>query len=336
MRLGVQVSFTARAHPETSGKNECFDGPLQAAVFRFEHANNVEACRKRFQDWRRLYNCERPPPPLIVSRSSTALHTVFFPNPFFHPMTRYTTLLATVLFALSSAILLSVPANAQDMDDHNTLTPEERADGWELLFDGETTDGWRGYNDDTFPDEGWNVEDGILTIEGSGGGVSGSGGDIVTTKKYDDFVLKLEWKISEGGNSGIFYRAIEQDEQPIYWSAPEMQVLDNANHPDATRGEDGNRKAGSLYDLIPAEPQTFSGHGEWQEVMVVAEGGHIEHWLNGEKVLEYEMWSQEWYRMIRNSKFQDHPEFGDAREGYIGLQDHGTTAHFRNIKIKEL
>jgi hypothetical protein len=237
---------------------------------------------------------------------------------------------------LSVFLLFSPQAHAQDGDAHNTLTPDERANGWELLFDGETTDEWRGYNDDSFPDEGWTVENGVLTIEGSDGSVEGSGGDIVTKKSYDNFVLKLEWKISKGGNSGIFYRALEQPNQAIYWSAPEMQVLDNANHPDADRGEDGNRKAGSLYDLIPAKPQTFTGHGEWQDVMIVADGNHIEHWLNGEKVLEYNLWTPEWYQMIRDSKFRNHPEFGDMREGLIGLQDHGTTAHFRNIMVKEL
>ncbi|MCS3862550.1 hypothetical protein GGP86_002336 [Salinibacter ruber] len=251
-------------------------------------------------------------------------------------MTGRTMRAATILIALSSALLLTAPASAQEMDAPNTLTPAERAEGWTLLFDGETAAGWRGYNDEDFPDTGWTIEDGVLTIEGAGGGVSGSGGDIITTETYEDFVLKLEWKISEGGNSGIFYRAIEQPDQPIYWSAPEMQILDNANHPDAGRGENGNRKAGSLYDLIPADPQTFSGHGEWQDVMIVVEGAHVEHWLNGQKVLEYETWTPGWYRMIRDSKFRTHPEFGDAREGHIGLQDHGTTAHFRNIKIKEL
>jgi hypothetical protein len=246
------------------------------------------------------------------------------------PRTISTTLL------LSLFLLFSSQAHAQDGDAHNTLTAEERADGWELLFDGETTDEWRGYNDESFPDAGWTIEDGVLTIRGSDGSVEGSGGDIVTKKSYDDFVLKLEWKISEGGNSGIFYRALEQPTQAIYWSAPEMQVLDNANHPDANRGENGNRKSGSLYDLIPADPQTFTGHGEWQDVMIVADGNHIEHWLNGEKVLEYNLWTPEWYQMIRDSKFRNHPEFGDAREGHIGLQDHGTTAHFHNILIKEL
>ena len=249
---------------------------------------------------------------------------------------RHTFRTAAAFFVLSSILFFPMCAAAQDMDAQNTLTPEERANGWELLFDGETTEGWRGYDSEAFPESGWTINDGVLTIQGSDGGVSGSGGDIVTTGTYDDFVLKLEWKISEGGNSGIFYRGIEQPSQPIYWSAPEMQVLDNANHPDANRGEDGNRKSGSLYDLIPAEPQTFTGHGEWQQAMIVADGSHIEHWLNGEKVLEYNLWSGDWYSMIRDSKFQGHPEFGDAHEGRIGLQDHGTTAHFRNIMIKEL
>lgn len=217
----------------------------------------------------------------------------------------------------------------------NTLTPEERAAGWELLFDGETPEGWRGYNQDTFPEKGWRIEDNALHVLDSGD-PSGLGGDIITTETYDDFVLKLEWKISEGGNSGLFYRALEQPGIAIYWSAPEMQLLDNVNHPDADRGENGNRKAGSLYDLIPADPQPFTGHGEWQEVMIVANGPHIEHWFNGKKVLEYELWTPEWYEMIRDSKFADHPAFGDLHEGHIGLQDHGTRASFRNIMIKEL
>lgn len=240
-------------------------------------------------------------------------------------------LTATLLLALALPAL----ACAQDEAPPNTLTSQEKANGWTLLFDGETTDGWRGYNREAFPERGWTVDDGTLLIRGSDDGTP-LGGDIVTTETYDDFVLKLEWKISEGGNSGIFYRGIEQPDQPIYWSAPEMQVLDDANHPDADRGENGNRKSGSLYDLIPAQPNTFTGHGEWQQVKIVANGPHVEHWMNGEKILEYELWSPDWYAMIRDSKFECHPAFGDAREGRIGLQDHSTTARFRNIKIKEL
>jgi hypothetical protein len=236
-----------------------------------------------------------------------------------------------VLFTLMS-VALCAPARAQDEPPSpppNTLTAEERAEGWTLLFDGSTPEGWRGYGQAAFPDRGWTVEDGVLTVDGAGG-------DIVTTETYSDFVLRLEWKIAKGGNSGIVYCAVEHPDRAIYWSAPEMQILDNAHHPDAPRGENGNRKAGSLYDLIPADPQPFTGHGKWQEVMIVVEGGHVEHWLNGRKVLAYELWTPEWYRMLRDSKFRSHPEFGDAREGHIGLQEHGTTAHFRNIKIKTL
>lgn len=230
---------------------------------------------------------------------------------------------------LSLLLILSLTncmSNAQ-----NTLTEDEKEEGWELLFDGTSTGGWRSYNDDSFPEEGWVVNDGMLTVVSNGGG-----GDIITENKYGNFEQKLEWRVEKAGNSGIFYRAMEQPTQPIYWSAPEMQILDNENHPDAERGEDGNRKAGSLYDLIPAKPQNANPHGEWNSVKIVADGPNIEHWQNGEKVLEYQLWTNEWYEMIRNSKFVEHPEFGDARKGYIGLQDHSDRVDFRNIKIKVL
>lgn len=215
--------------------------------------------------------------------------------------------------------------------EHNTLTEQEREEGWQLLFDGATSEGWRGYDEEDFPERGWTTDDGMLTIHAGEGG-----GDIITTGQYADFELKLEWRVEEAGNSGVFYHAIEQPTQPIYWSAPEMQILDNENHPDATRGEDGNRMAGSLYDLIPAEPQNANPYGEWNSARIVVKGSLVQHWQNGEKVVEYRRWTPEWYEMLRNSKFVDHPEFGDAREGYIGLQDHGDTVNFRNIKIREL
>ncbi|HLR24225.1 MAG TPA: DUF1080 domain-containing protein [Fodinibius sp.] len=218
-------------------------------------------------------------------------------------------------------------SNAQQ----NTLSQDEKEDGWELLFNGQSADQWRSYQGDDFPAKGWEVKDGLLTVLADGGA-----GDIITRQKYGNFILKLEWKVEKSGNSGVFYRAMEQPTQPIYWSAPEMQVLDNINHPDASRGKDGNRKAGSLYDLIPAKPQNAKPYGEWNSAKIVADGANIEHWQNGEKVVAYELWSNDWYEMIRNSKFKDHPEFGDAREGYIGLQDHGNRVSFRNIKIKEL
>lgn len=247
---------------------------------------------------------------------------------------RYIAGKTTALLLLACLCISSV--NGQPTEEHNTLSDDEKRNSWTLLFDGETTEGWRGYNKDTFPERGWKVEDGILTIDGSGGDEAGSGGDIVTTETFGDFVLKLEWKVSKGGNSGIFYRGIEQSGQPLYWSAPEMQILDDSHHPDADQGENGNRKAGSVYDLIPPRESSFTGHEEWQKVKIVADGPHIEHWLNGDKILEYELWTPKWYRMVRDSKFECHPEFGDAHNGLIGLQDHGYTTHFRNIKIKEL
>jgi hypothetical protein len=236
--------------------------------------------------------------------------------------------LLSTIFSLLLILGLSINMSKAQ---HNTLTEEEQREGWILLFDGESLDHWRGYNSGTFPEEGWVAEDGALTVLEDGGG-----GDIITRHKYGDFVLKLEWKVQERGNSGIFYRGIEQPNQPIYWSAPEFQILDDENHPDAEMGEDGNRKSASLYDLIPADPQNSNPYGEWNSAKIVAKGSTIEHWQNGEKVVSYEMWTNEWYEMIRNSKFSEHPEFGDPREGHVGLQDHGDRVSFRNIKIKEL
>lgn len=234
-----------------------------------------------------------------------------------------------IVFICSITLLLTLTncmSNAQ-----NTLTAEEKKDGWRLLFDGESADQWRSYGAEEFPRQGWEISDGSLTVLSGGGG-----GDIITKKKYGNFILKLEWKVEKGGNSGIFYRALEQPKEAIYWSAPEMQVLDNVNHPDANKGKNGNRKAGSLYDLIPAKPQNAKPYGEWNSVKIVADGSYIEHWQNGEKVVEYQLWTPEWYEMLRSSKFKDHPSFGDMHSGHIGLQDHGNTVQFRNIKIKEL
>jgi hypothetical protein len=169
------------------------------------------------------------------------------------------------------------------------------------------------------------------------GEAGGSGGDIITLNKYKDFELELEWKVSEGGNSGIFYLAQELEGKAIYMSAPEMQILDNEKHPDAKLGKDGNRQAGALYDLIPAVPQNAKPAGEWNHVKILVYQGTVVHWMNGENVLEYHLWTDEWKEMVANSKFKDWPEFvNPATEGYIGLQDHGNDVWFRNIKIKEL
>lgn len=222
----------------------------------------------------------------------------------------------------------------------NQLSEKEKEEGWRLLFDGKSTDGWRGYLKDSFPEKGWIIEDGALKVQGAGTGEAGNGGDIIFDEEFKDFELSLEWKISEGGNSGIFYLAEEIEGEPIFTSAPEMQILDNDRHPDAKLGKDGNRQAGSLYDLIPARPQNAKPVGEWNKVSILVYRGTVVHTQNGENVVEYHLWTDEWKEMIKDSKFKDWKSFlnagGDDKKGYIGLQDHGDDVWFRNIKIKEL
>jgi len=221
----------------------------------------------------------------------------------------------------------------------NQLTEQEQNQGWKLLFDGESAEGWRGVNRDTFP-SGWEIVDGTLHCKGSGMGEAGAedGGDILYDEKFADFHLKLEWKISEGGNSGIFYLGEEREDWPIWRTAPEMQILDNERHLDANLGKDGNRQAGSLYDLIPAKPQNAKPVGEWNTAEVLVQKGTVVHKQNGEVVLEYHLWTDEWNELVKNSKFPElNPDWANVpKEGYIALQDHGDDVWFRNIKIKKL
>jgi hypothetical protein len=206
----------------------------------------------------------------------------------------------------------------------NTLTQAERAAGWRLLFDGRTTDGWRGFRKNSVP-AGWQVVDGALTR-------TGAGGDLITTQQFKDFELALEWKIAPGGNSGIFYRGSE-DEDAIYWTAPEMQVLDDARHPD---GQSRLTAAGADYALYPAPAGIVKPAGEWNQVRIIVDGRHVEHWLNGVRVVQYELLSPDWEVKVAGSKFAPHPHYGRNAEGYIGLQDHGDWVAFRNIKIRVL
>ncbi len=222
----------------------------------------------------------------------------------------------------------------------NTLSAEEAEQGFVLLFDGTTSEGWRGYGKDHFP-SAWTVVDGALYCQGSGRGEAGAedGGDIIYEKEFANFDLKLEWKISEGGNSGIFYLGQELPEFETIWrTAPEMQVLDNLKHPDAMLGKDGNRQAGSLYDLIPAKPQNAKPVGEWNSAEIICYKGTVVHKQNGETVLEYHLWTPEWNELVANSKFPSlNPNWAKvAEKGYIGIQDHGDDVWFRNIKIREL
>jgi len=207
------------------------------------------------------------------------------------------------------------------------------SDGFYPLFDGTSLDGWRGYHKDHLPGR-WRMEDGTLHFDP---GSEGEGGDIIFERPFGNFHLKLEWKISEGGNSGIFYLGKETD-GPIYHTAPEMQVLDNQRHPDADKGKEGNRKAGSLYDLIPAVPQNFRGAGQWNQVEIIHNDRHVSHFQNGEKVLEYHIGTEDWRQLVADSKFPGlNPGWAEvATSGYIGLQDHGDDVWYRNIWIKEL
>jgi hypothetical protein len=218
----------------------------------------------------------------------------------------------------------------------NALSAQEIKDSVILLFDGKTTDQWRSYGKETFP-KGWDINENAIHCIGSGKGEAGEGGDIITKEKFKNFELTLEWKISEGGNSGIFYLAQEIAGDPIWKSSPEMQVLDNEKHPDAKLGVDGNRQAGSLYDLIPAKPQNAKPVGEWNTVKIMVYKGTVVHYQNGVQVLEYHLWTDEWKKMCANSKFKDYTNFvNTATEGFIGLQDHGDDVWYRNIKIKKL
>jgi len=206
----------------------------------------------------------------------------------------------------------------------NSLSPAEQAAGWKLLFDGKTTAGWRGFKMDSMP-SGWQVVYGALTRVASAG-------DIMTRDKYANFELSLEWNISEGGNSGIFYRASE-DDSTIYWTAPEMQVLDDARHAD---GLSRLTAAGSDYGLYPSPAGVVRPAGQWNEVRILVQGNHVEHWLNGVKVVEYELGSPDWEEKVKASKFAPHVHYGRNAEGYIGLQDHGDRVAYRNIRIRVL
>ena len=229
-------------------------------------------------------------------------------------------------------------------------------EGYIVIFDGTSLNGWRGYGKDNVPAR-WTIEDGCLKFSGTGAGESqsGDGGDIIFAKKFKNFEMKFDWKISKGGNSGVFYLAQEVTTkkedgtvqyEPIYISSPEYQVLDNANHPDAKLGKDNNRQSASLYDMIPAVPQNQNPFGEWNSGSIMVYQGTVVHGQNGENVVEYHLWTPQWTELLQASKFSQEKwplafELlnnlgGPNHEGYIGFQDHGNDVWFRNIRVKIL
>lgn len=239
----------------------------------------------------------------------------------------------TVLIILTLAITVFVWAQ----ETANTLTENEKNEGWELLWDGKTTEGWRGARLDHFPTKGWSIDNGILKVHKSGGGESAHGGDIVTTRPYKNFILKVDFKITEGANSGIKYFVdTNMNQGPGSSIGCEFQILDDDKHPDAKKGVRGNRTLGSLYDLMAAPEDKPFREGIFNTAMIVVNGNHVQHWLNGVKIIEYWRNNHMWKSLVNFSKYKDWPDFGNAEEGLILLQDHGDEVGFRNIKIKEL
>jgi len=229
-------------------------------------------------------------------------------------------------------------------------------DGYIVLFDGKTLNGWRGYGKDHAGSR-WSVDEGAIKFSGSGSGEAqgAEGGDLIFAHTFRNFCLEFEWKVSKGGNSGVLYLAREVmttasdgswQYEPIYISAPEYQILDNANHPDAKLGKNGNRQSASLYDMIPAAPQNQKPYGEWNKGMIMVYRGTVVHGQNGENVLEYHLWTPKWTEMLQMSKFSQEQwplafELlnncgGDSHQGYIGFQDHGDDVWYRNIRIRIL
>jgi hypothetical protein len=239
-----------------------------------------------------------------------------------------------IILSVLAAMLIALPAMAQKP---NTLTNKEKKDGWVLLFNGKDFSGWRQCNGTEMP-KNWVLEEDamkVFTGEGKKPG-SGANGDIVySAKKFKNFELSIDWKASKMANSGIFFNVREVPGQPVYYAAPEIQVLDNV---DATDNKIDSHLAGSLYDMIAADPKTVHPAGEWNTIVISVKDGKVTHTQNGVKVVEYTLWTPEWDAAVAKSKFKTFPGWteGISKEGFIGLQDHGYPVWFRNIKIREL
>lgn len=218
----------------------------------------------------------------------------------------------------------------------NTLTEEDQSAGWELLFDGKTTNKWRGYNNDSFPEKGWHIRNGNLAVEHSGAGEEGFGGDIITIDTFENFEFSLEFMVSKEGNSGILYRVVEKEGVPIWHNAPEYQILDDETYIEISEMDMNTHLTGDNYDLHSSMEKKLNPEGEWNHALIKINNNHVEHWLNGVKTVEYKIESPEWETLVEKSKFKDYPDYGRVKSGHIGLQDHGHLIMFRNIKIRKL
>lgn len=252
----------------------------------------------------------------------------------------------TILSLLSLALAATVSAEMNSVAP-NTLTDAEKASGWELLWDGTTTRGWRSVKTEAFPTKCWKIQEGVWTLVSSGNGESQRGGDIITAKSYSNFELTADFKTTPGCNSGIKI-FVQPNMTPIdkVTGKPtttgsaigmEFQILDDERHPDAKLGHDGDRTIGALYDLIvPPKDKKVMPPGEWNHVRILSQGKHVEFWLNGRKTAEFDRGSPDFRRRVAASKFKDIPNFGEWADGHILLQEHGSEVSFKNIKIRPL
>jgi len=228
-----------------------------------------------------------------------------------------------IFITIVSAILCMGMAQAQ----LPTLSKKEIKQGWKLLFDGKTSTGWKSYRTgQPFPEKGWTIENGVISVV-----PQGRGGDIATVEEFSDFELSIEFRISKGANSGIKYFVL-----PGTTLGLEFQLLDDENHPDAKEGRDGNRLQGGLYDMIAPKGKIDKPVGEWNHARIISKGNHVEHWLNGKKIVEFERFTSEWDALVAKSKYINNPGWGTPKKSPILLQDHNDAVSFRNIKIKIL
>jgi hypothetical protein len=233
------------------------------------------------------------------------------------------------LKSLLPLILIGLLSCQQAAEDPNTLTEQEQNEGWTLLFDGKSMDQWRSYLKEDI--SGWILEDGTMKALGLGGD---EGGDIITRNQFENFELSLEWKIGEAGNSGILYMVKEDTGfHQVYWTGPEYQLIDEIGFPQELQDW---QMTGANYAMHPAQNPEVNPAGEWNSSKIVKSGADVQHWLNGKKVVEYQLWTEDWEAKVSDGKWSTFPSYGRFKKGHISLQDHGSLAWFRNVKIREL